>query len=282
MKKYLMAIILTVFLCVTAGDTVYAAEPVRTECNESVFTNTSSNIRTQPSTSSDKVGTVPKGTELTRIAVLDNGWSEVSYNGSVCYISSRLVTTKQPVVAETVANTGAASPSPSTQTGIGETRKIQDLTYVCRGISPGGLKLFYLDYDNGGQWPEWLVSAYDATGITNEMSDYDKCVAFNNYICRVVDFGESAGLGTETITAECLKIGKALCAGYANAFDALCTMSGIYSTVESSPSHAWNKVYVGGTWYYVDPTWNDTSNNGYLMSTSLWQDSEHAYKETLH
>lgn len=283
MKKYLMATILTAFLCVTAGDTVYAAEPVRTECNESVFTNTSSNIRVQPSTSAEKVGTVPRDTELTRTAVLDNGWSEISYNGNICYISSRLVTPKQPVAAEAVANTEAASPNALTaQTGIGETRTIQDLTYVCRGTSPGGLKLFYLDYDNGGQWPDWLISAYDSCGITNEMSDYDKCVAFNNYICRVVDYESTVGSSTEILTAECLKTGKANCVGFANAFDALCTMSGIYSVVVGSETHDWNKVIINGTEYWVDVTANDACNNAYLMSTSLWNDSDHAINRTVH
>lgn len=63
-----------------------------TDVNETVYTTERCNIRENYSTSSNKVGTVEKGTELKRTGVGDNGWSKVEYNGKTCYISSTYIT----------------------------------------------------------------------------------------------------------------------------------------------------------------------------------------------
>ena len=51
--------------------------------------------------------------------------------------------------------------------------------------------------------------------------------------------------------------------------------------------HAWNQVYVDGTWYYIDVTWDDPIINGgidpnyirwtYYLSASLWSDHSVSY-----
>lgn len=63
-----------------------------TDVSETVYTTERTNIRESYSTTSNKVGTVEKGTELKRTGVGDNGWSKVEYNGKTCYISSTYVT----------------------------------------------------------------------------------------------------------------------------------------------------------------------------------------------
>lgn len=58
--------------------------------------------------------------------------------------------------------------------------------------------------------------------------------------------------------------GRAVCEGYAKAFQLLMTRAGlecctIRGTAEDVP-HMWNLVYLEGDWYHVDPTWDDTDD----------------------
>lgn len=254
----------------------------RTECNETVFTNTTSNVRLQPSSSAEKVETVKKGTELLRTAILDNGWSEVQYNETTCYISSKLVDTED-IVTEVAADTNTdepvsddatandSTPATTTQASNGETKTFSDgTTFVVRGQTPGGLPIWYMQSDNG-TWPDYMIAAYDATGITNDMSDYDKAVAINNYICRVVDYAE-IGDDDRALYCACLSYGKAVCVGYSHAFTMLCTVAGVGSDqvggVAGGNAHVWNYVLIGETKYWVDVQMNDETNNAFLMSTS--------------
>lgn len=248
----------------------------RTECNETVFTNTTSNVRLQPSSSAEKVETVNKGTELLRTAILDNGWSEIQYNGQICYISSKLVNTEPIIVESNVTNLPSVVESNpasdvSASGGIGETKTESGVTFVCQGYTPNGLKIWCVSWDTDGTWPDYMISAYDKTGITNDMSDYDKAVAINNYICKVVDYAE-VGVDDRALYSACLTYGKATCPGYAHAFDCLCTMAGVYSEqvggTAGQNSHTWNYVLIGGTKYWVDVQMNDETNNAFLMSTS--------------
>ena len=277
----------------------------RTECNETVYTNATSNIRVQPSSTAEKVETVNKGTELLRTAILDNGWSEIQYNEATCYINTSLIDAEN-TVTETASNTNdsvpvdtnsnesiladtntnesvpadinttESTPAATTPQTIGETKTFSNgVTFVNYGYTPKGLKKWCYDYDVEGDFPDFLIAAYDATGITNDMSDYDKAVAINNYICKVVEYGYGQ-VDDRALTAECLDYGYAICVGYANAFDALCTIAGVYnaqvSGMYNKGGHAWNYVLIGDTKYWVDVTANDTSNISYLMSTTLWAD----------
>lgn len=53
---------------------------------------------------------------------------------------------------------------------------------------------------------------------------------------------------------------KAVCAGYASAFQYIIQKFGIECAVISNPDHAWNLVKLDGEYYYVDATWGDGSN----------------------
>lgn len=267
---------------------------IRTECNETVYTNTTSNIRLQPSSSAEKVETVSKGTELLRTGILDNGWSEIQYNGQTCYISSKLVDPENTVIETAAANSNESvsadtNANESTlaatiQAGNGETKTFSNgVTFVCQGYTPNGLKIWCASWDTEGSWPDYMIAAYDATGITNDMSDYDKAVAINNYICRVVDYAYENGVDDRAAYCACLSYGKAICTGYAHAFDCLCTMAGVYSNqvtgIAGGASHSWDYVLIGDTKYWVDPTLNDSNNNAYLMSTSQFSDHVFGYEK---
>lgn len=263
-------------------ETILEEAVTRTECHETVYTNTSSNIRLHPSSTAEKVETVNKGTELLRTATLDNGWSEIQYNEITCYISSKLVDTEpiaEPVVesepVETASATNeTATPAPSTPTSSvsdGTKKTFSDgTTFVVRGQTPGGLPIWYMESDKG-TWPDYLIAAYDATGITVDMSDYDKAVAINNYICKVVDYAE-IGDDDRALYCACLSYGKAVCVGYSHAFTMLCTVAGVGSDqvggAAGGNAHVWNYVLIGETKYWVDVQMNDETNNAFLMSTS--------------
>ena len=108
--------------------------------------------------------------------------------------------------------------------------------------------------------------------VYSGMNEREAVVAINNYVCRYLTYDNNAiGL------YQALKEGRAICGGYASMFNAICRYAGIECYEESGYAssgvpHAWNKVKIGGTWYYVDPTWNDSTNNEYLLSTTLWSD----------
>lgn len=57
--------------------------------------------------------------------------------------------------------------------------------------------------------------------------------------------------------------GKAVCAGYAEAFALLCNGVGIETISVTSIAHEWNKVNLYGHWYGVDCTWDDTGAGKY-------------------
>lgn len=58
------------------------------EVDETVYATANVNIRKSASTSSDVIGGLKKGENIKRIAVGDNGWSKVTYNGKTAFIAS--------------------------------------------------------------------------------------------------------------------------------------------------------------------------------------------------
>lgn len=74
---------------------------------------------------------------------------------------------------------------------------------------------------------------------------------------------------------------KAVCAGYADFFKMVCDnmnipcqyISGLADNGVEIGGHAWNRVKLGGTWYYIDTCWNAClKNNNYYLSRTLWSD----------
>ena len=72
---------------------------VFTEANEMVYAITAVNIRTGPSTAYSKIGMLSYGEAIHRVAVGENGWSKVVYNGETAYMFSEYLSTSRPVVA---------------------------------------------------------------------------------------------------------------------------------------------------------------------------------------
>lgn len=112
--------------------------------------------------------------------------------------------------------------------------------------------------------------------ITEDMTEQEKVMAINQYLCETITYDDAALQNAEendfiTVDEEfydsftaygALIDGKCVCAGYSAAFRLLAEETGIESIVvtgflDGTMAHAWNKVKIGEEWYVVDTTNND-------------------------
>lgn len=151
-------------------------------------------------------------------------------------------------------------------------REYQKAASEVTGITPGGIYIY-------GNWgniytPEQIALLYsiiDASGITNEMSKYDKAVLLNNAECVMLYYSDTqmAPFGDGLIAVQ-MGAG-ALCGEYADLYQTLCQAVGIdceiaYGTSENAGlGHAWNLLSIDGKEYYTDVQVNDSYGNLYLM-----------------
>ena len=91
----------------------------------------------------------------------------------------------------------------------------------------------------------------------------------HNYIINNCDYDEKAVENDDVQSNEndaygALVDGKAVCEGYARAFQLLCNKANIdcvlLSGTADSDNHAWNGVKIGGDWYQIDVTWDDVDD----------------------
>lgn len=161
--------------------------------------------------------------------------------------------------------------------------------YTLKGLTAGGAGIY--TGDENDRTRDYVVKALDEAGIDNTMTDTDKVEAINDYLCEKLEYANYAAVKGFSykedwlpFTDYCLLSDKAVCAGYAEAFQSMCISVGIecyYVTgnvyQDSAPEgiyHAWNRVTVGETSYYIDVCWNDSSNDAYFLSANGWEDHE--------
>ena len=119
---------------------------------------------------------------------------------------------------------------------------------------------------------EIKFSAYDSVGkraariCTGLTSDSAKVVAIHNYIAAnfTYDYDFAAKVVSGEIktyvpnTKSVLKAKKGVCYDFSALFAAMCRSQGIPTDIEKGylygGYHAWNKVYVNGTWKTIDTT----------------------------
>lgn len=113
--------------------------------------------------------------------------------------------------------------------------------------------------------------------ITEDMTDLEKELAINEYLCDTIEYDEDAldnavendfnyvaDRYRDSFNAYGALIkGKCVCAGYAAAFKLLAEEAGLQSIVvtgflDGGYGHAWNKVNIDGEWQIIDVTNNDT------------------------
>ena len=105
-------------------------------------------------------------------------------------------------------------------------------------------------------------------------SDYRKIQAIHDYLCDNIEYdteksGDDKG-GTEHTAYGALVEGKSVCQGYAISLYRLLLEAGVDCRVIDgqgleagglSSAHSWNIVSIGGVYFYVDTTWDDSSGS---------------------
>ncbi len=95
-----------------------------------------------------------------------------------------------------------------------------------------------------------------------DKSDYEKSIILHDRLCATSTY--YAGENHQNAYGALVQ-GKAVCNGYARAYQHLLKTVGIPAWYVSGTSrnigHAWNLVKIDGEWYYSDTTWDDTDDN---------------------
>ncbi|GHV82895.1 hypothetical protein AGMMS50212_02350 [Spirochaetia bacterium] len=104
-------------------------------------------------------------------------------------------------------------------------------------------------------------------GINMSATDEQKVKAINRWMVINMEYDFDSLAANRYKKMDSMSVlsrnGLAVCDGYANLFASLARSAGLrVRCVVSIPMvHAWNNVYVGGAWKFVDVTWNDVSSN---------------------
>ena len=77
-------------------------EPPGEKVDEMVYATSTVNIRARWNSDSLVVGGLYENDQIHRVAILENGWSKVSYNSEYAYVRSDFLTTERPSVVATV------------------------------------------------------------------------------------------------------------------------------------------------------------------------------------
>ena len=97
-------------------------------------------------------------------------------------------------------------------------------------------------------------------------TDYEVELYLNDFIAQNCKYNVDAGSKHTAYGA--LVNGEAVCDGYSHAFQLLCMRLGIECTViegmsdfnnDAEDGHMWNCIELGGDWYHIDVTWNDSA-----------------------
>ena len=123
-------------------------------------------------------------------------------------------------------------------------------------------------------------------------SDEEKVKLLHDLIINKVDynydfyeegFDENTAYTQSAYSVFCMD--KTVCAGYAQAFELMCNLTGIDCIAVTSKDHEWNKVRINDSWYNVDCTWADQSSwidYEYFERNDAYYDSDSEYYARSH
>ena len=117
-----------------------------------------------------------------------------------------------------------------------------------------------------------IIEDFIAKYINDNMSDFEKEIKIIQYLVETIDYdyenllNDNVENTSYTIYGALVKH-RAVCAGYASAFDVICRAVGLESKIITGSainnnSHAWNQVKIDDEWYNVDVTFEDSILNG--------------------
>ena len=114
------------------------------------------------------------------------------------------------------------------------------------------------------------IDAFINENIQAKMNDRGKIKLFHDYIINKTKYDEEYDLNTDKNSYQYHPYnaygpvieGLGICSGYSDAMAIFLDKVGIPNYKISSKDHVWNLVYLEGTWYHLDLTWDDpvTSN----------------------
>lgn len=148
------------------------------------------------------------------------------------------------------------------------------------------VKIIYIRYKYDKSEAKKMVSEYNAAianalaGIGDDWSELEKTLYLNDYLTVNTEYDTTY---SNYSAYDALVKHKAVCQGYALAFNELAKDAGLKSVLLTSQSlnHAWNLVKVGDSYYHVDTTWDDPLNDllgrarhVYFMKSSAYFNSD--------
>lgn len=263
-----------------------------------------------PEGNADVLAVLEKGTELVITGKSSNGWYRIDMDGAEAYVYAVYVTeeapetvTPEPVVKEEQEEVSEAEPTQSPQeaevtavpteapvitatptpeptpvpvTAV-ETKQVGYFTMYVWNYTTNGTPLYdVVNSDNPG-YPQYMIDALSDSGVTPDMSDYDKAVTVARYLARRVSYDYSHE--SRSTTYYTLHNNKTMCQGYSNTFSQLMYMLGIECYVDYNSTHAWNRVVINNTSYYVDITYNvGLGNEQYMMVSYDYISQDHIFQ----
>lgn len=91
---------------------------------------------------------------------------------------------------------------------------------------------------------------------TPQMTDEEKIRAVHDWMCNYARYDRTYSSVSHTI-AGFMNNHVAVCDGYARTFEYFMYVLDIPCETVAGGGHAWNRVALGGYWYYIDVTWDD-------------------------
>ncbi|MBQ9895591.1 MAG: leucine-rich repeat protein [Ruminococcus sp.] len=104
-----------------------------------------------------------------------------------------------------------------------------------------------------------------AENTTPDMPDIQKVKILHDWVCSNTEYNyeDSHALVQNNSDNGLFFFDSTQCQGYSNAYDLLLREAGIESYTVCNNTHAWNIVKLGGHYFHVDTTWDDSDNISY-------------------
>jgi hypothetical protein len=245
-----------------------------TDMSAVLYAQTDSNVRKGPSTDYEVIGGLATNQEVTVTGRADTGWYRIEYNGGEGFVAGSLLKEEKVVIPE-------HEPTPADNTDnteSAETTDTSDETQTTEPEQPQQTKQRW-EYTE-----DELIQLSISECITAGMSDYEKAVAVNDYLCNLMSYDYTY---THRSTFDALAYGTGVCQGYANAYQKMMNALGIQTDFiggygwngQEWASHGWNRVLIDGQYYYVDSCWNDSLGyNKYLLMDYDTFSQDHAQR----
>ena len=107
-----------------------------------------------------------------------------------------------------------------------------------------------------------VVDGFIDRYITDGMTDFDKEIAVHDFIVENCVYGYPDNNDDSYKAYGALVMHQSVCDGYAEAFFIIMSCLGVKCDIVVGSTdeglHAWNQIELGGAWYNVDLTWDDS------------------------